>query len=73
MNTNSDGRAFITIYVNAEGYKKAHDNFGELERVAKRECSLGLSGGYINVYTGDEGVIQGVVEWLGEENVEEVD
>jgi len=62
----------ITIYVNAAAFKKAHDNFDELERVAKRDCALGHSGNYINVYTRCEGVIQGVVEWLGEDNVEEI-
>jgi len=62
----------ITIYVNAEAYKKASDNFHELERVAKRECSLGGSGNYINVYTTCEGPIEAVVAWLGEENVEEI-
>jgi hypothetical protein len=61
-----------TIYVNKEAYAKAHDNFKELERVAKRECSLGLSGDYINVDTGCKSVIRAVVDWLGEDNVQEI-
>lgn len=62
----------ITIYVNRKAYKKAKDNFDELERIAKRECSLGIGGGYINIYTRDEGTIAAIVEWLGEDNVQEI-
>lgn len=68
----ADNYYTITIYVNRKAYKKAKDNFDELERIAKRECSLGIGGGYINIYTRDEDAIQRVVEWLGEDNVEEV-
>ena len=39
---------------------------------AKRECSLGLAGSYVNVYTRDQQVVDRVVAFLGKENVVEI-
>lgn len=72
MGTDSDGIAFITMYLTVTGYEHASLDFLELEDVAR--CEVGFVDGHnaINLHTTDSKNVDRVVKFFGADNVVEI-